>query len=87
MGQLNRRKGIITGTDENEGWFVGACEVPLNNMFGFSSELRSLTQGKGEYAMEYSRYSPAPQETQQELIAFYQESLGQGQQQSKKKKN
>jgi len=86
MGLLNRRKGLIMGTDENEGWFVVASEVPLNNMFGFSSELRSSTQGKGEFAMEYSRYSPAPQETQQELMALHQESLGQGQQ-AKKKKN
>jgi elongation factor G len=86
MGILNKRKGIITGTDDNEGWFVGMAEVPLNNMFGFSSELRSLTQGKGEFAMEYSRYSPAPQETQQELMALHQESLNQGQQ-AKKKKN
>ncbi|CAL8107271.1 unnamed protein product [Orchesella dallaii] len=86
MGLLNRRKGLIVGTDENEGWFVVAAEVPLNNMFGFSSELRSSTQGKGEFAMEYSRYSPAPQETQQELMTIHQESLGQGQQ-AKKKKN
>lgn len=86
MGQLNRRKGIITGTDDNEGWFVVASEVPLNNMFGFASELRSLTQGKGEYAMEYSRYSPAPMEVQQELMNQHQESLGHGQQ-AKKKKN
>lgn len=86
MGQINRRKGLITGTDDNEGWFVVACEVPLNSMFGFSSELRSLTQGKGEFAMEYARYAPAPQEVQQELMALHQESLGHGQQ-AKKKKN
>jgi elongation factor G len=87
MGQLNRRKGIITATDTNEGWFTVNAEVPLNDMFGFSSELRSMTQGKGEFAMEYSRYSPCPMEVQQQLVDAYQESLNPSQQQAKKRKN
>lgn len=88
LGLINRRKGIITATDDNEGWFTLMAEVPLNDMFGFSSELRSMTQGKGEYAMEYCRYSPAPMETQQQLANAHQESLGLVQTtQAKKKKN
>lgn len=72
---MNKRKGIIIGQDGRDDWFTVECEVPLNEMFGFSGELRSLTQGKGEYTMEYSRYSPAAVETQQRLIDEHQAAL------------
>lgn len=65
---VNNRSGIITGQTGREDWFSLEAEVPLNNMFGFSAELRSQTQGKGEYTMEYSRYSPASPETQDKII-------------------
>merc|ERR1711992_39025 len=64
--------GIITGQTGREDWFSLEAEVPLNKMFGFSAELRGLTQGKGEYTMEYSRYAPALDETQQRLVNEYQ---------------
>ncbi|XP_069692230.1 elongation factor G, mitochondrial [Periplaneta americana] len=85
LGQLNRRHGIITGTDGVEGWFTIYAEVPLNEMFGYASDLRSVTQGKGEFSMEYSRYSPALPNVQEALIREYQESQGITQQQKKKK--
>lgn len=85
MGQIQKRKGIITATDANEGWFIVNSEVPLNEMFGFSSELRSMTQGKGEFSMEYSRYSPAAIDVQQNLADMHQESLNPNQQVKKKK--
>lgn len=76
MGQLNKRHGIITGTDGSEGWFTVYAEVPLNDMFGYVGELRSSTQGKGEYSMEYSRYSPCLPDVQDKLILEYQQSQG-----------
>lgn len=83
---LNKRHAVILGTDSNEGYSTIFCEVPLNEMFGYSTELRSLTQGKGEYTMEYSRYCPAQPDVQQTLIDQYQESLMAAQPDKKKKK-
>jgi len=65
---VNNRTGIITGQTGRDDWFTVEAEVPLNNMFGFSAELRSLTQGKGEYTMEYSRYAPASPETTDRVV-------------------
>lgn len=73
---MNKRHGIITGSDGAEGWVTISAEVPLNDMFGYAGELRSSTQGKGEFSMEYCRYSPCTQEIQQRLVEEYQRSLG-----------
>ncbi|ALC38805.1 ico [Drosophila busckii] len=87
MGHLSKRHGIITGTEGTEGWFTVYAEVPLNDMFGYASELRSSTQGKGEFTMEYSRYSPCLPEVQEQIVRQYQESQGLAQPEKKKKKN
>ncbi|XP_045458688.1 elongation factor G, mitochondrial [Melitaea cinxia] len=85
IGQLNKRGGIVTGTEGAEGWTTICAEVPLNNMFGYAGELRSMTQGKGEFSMEYSRYSPCLPDVQEQLIRKYQEEMGLLPDQKKKK--
>ncbi|XP_071085207.1 elongation factor G, mitochondrial-like [Haliotis cracherodii] len=86
MASLSKRHALITGTDAIEGYFTLYCEVPLNEMFGYATELRSLTQGKGEFTMEYSRYCPALPETQEELLMEYEQAQG-GHGDKKKKRN
>ena len=73
--QMQRRHGMILGSDSLGDWFSLFVEVPLNEMFGYSSELRSATQGKGEFTMEYCRYSPCLPATQAILMEEYQASL------------
>merc|ERR1712122_46212 len=74
VAALTKRSGLITGVEADEtGWFTAECEAPLNQMFGIASELRSLTQGKSEYTMEYARYAPCDSETQQQLTSSYQQ--------------
>ncbi|XP_016990663.1 elongation factor G, mitochondrial [Drosophila rhopaloa] len=87
MGHLSKRHGIITGTEGTEGWFTVYAEVPLNDMFGYAGELRSSTQGKGEFTMEYSRYSPCLPDVQDQIVRQYQDSQGLAQPDKKKKKN
>ena len=67
MAIMSRKAAVIISTDDINGWATLSVEVPLNEMFGFSSDLRGRTQGKGEYTMEYSRYSVARPSVEQEL--------------------
>lgn len=73
MGQINQRRGMIQGTTTIEGNVTVAAEVPLTEMFGYSTDLRSATQGKGEFSMEFARYAAVPRGIQDELAKKYQE--------------
>lgn len=73
MGQINQRRGMIINSGTNEGYAVIEAEVPLNEMFGYSTDLRSATQGKGEFTMEFLKYAPVPRNVQEEMVKKYQE--------------
>jgi elongation factor G len=68
VGGINRRKGVVQSSDQQGEDVIINAEVPLNNMFGYSTELRSATQGKGEFTMEYVRHAAVTQEAQAELV-------------------
>ena len=73
FGLINQRRGVIVDSaDENNTSTVNA-EVPLSEMFGFSTILRSSTQGKGEFTMEFLKYGKVPNAVQEELIKKYKE--------------
>ncbi|MFP5520316.1 MAG: elongation factor G [Bdellovibrionia bacterium] len=71
VGQINQRRGSIVGTTSFEGNCVIEAEVPLTEMFGYSTDLRSATKGKGEFSMEFAKYSPVPRNIQEELAKKY----------------
>jgi len=73
MGQINQRRGMIVNSSTNEGYAIIEAEVPLNEMFGYSTDLRSATQGKGEFTMEFSKYSAVPRNVQEDMVKKYQE--------------
>jgi len=69
VGDLNRRRGIILGMDENAAGKVVNAEVPLAEMFGYATDLRSATQGRATYTMEFAQYSEAPNAVAQSIIS------------------
>ena len=74
VGDLNRRRGLIQGMDENAAGKIVNAEVPLAEMFGYATDLRSATQGRATYTMEFSKYAPAPNNVAQEIISKNQTS-------------
>lgn len=69
LSTINQRRGIINGMHEDDNnYSVVDAEVPLAEMFGYSTVLRSCTQGKAEFTMEFSKYAPAPRNVQEDLI-------------------
>jgi elongation factor G len=73
-GLLLQRRGIIVSSGEDDTGFSRVeAEVPLAEMFGFSTALRSATQGKAEFTMEFAKYAPTPSSVSEELIKKYRE--------------
>jgi elongation factor G len=68
-GDLNRRRGIMEGMDSRAGAQVIKARVPLSEMFGYVTQLRSLSSGRATSTMEFSHYSPAPNNVAEEVIA------------------
>ena len=72
FGLINQRRGIIISSTEDDNFTRVDAEVPLSEMFGFSTILRSSTQGKAEYSMEFAKYGKAPASISEELIKEYE---------------
>lgn len=72
VGLLNKRNATIHDSEIGPDDFTATADCSLNAMFGFSTHLRAATQGKGEFSMEFSHYSPCPPQLQRELVANYQ---------------
>jgi elongation factor G len=73
FASINQRRGIIISSVEDGAFCTVEAEVPLSEMFGYSTVLRSLTQGKAEYTMEFSKYGKVPQSVSEELKKAYEE--------------
>jgi len=73
MGSLNQRRGMIVGTVEEANYTSVEAEVPLSEMFGYSTVLRSLTQGKAEFTMEFATYKQVPKSVSEEIIKKFHE--------------
>jgi len=72
FGLINQRRGIILSSTEDEAFTRVDAEVPLSEMFGFSTILRSSTQGKAEYSMEFAKYGKVPQSVGETLMKEYE---------------
>jgi elongation factor G len=68
IGDLSSRRGIVLGQEDVAGTMVIKAEVPLSEMFGYSTSLRSLTQGRATYTMEFKHYTEAPKNVADSII-------------------
>lgn len=69
MGDLNRRRGLVQGMEDGPSGKMVHAEVPLGEMFGYATDLRSMTQGRATYTMEFSKYNEAPASIAEQVIA------------------
>ncbi|EIJ35824.1 elongation factor G [Thiothrix nivea] len=68
IGDLNRRRGLVQGMDDDNGGMIVRAEVPLGAMFGYATDLRSATQGRASYSMEFAKYAEAPASVTQAIV-------------------
>ena len=73
IGTINQRRGTILGTQDKDNYATIDAEVPLAEMFGYSTTLRSSTQGKAEFTMEFARYRAVPKSVSEELMKAHKE--------------
>ena len=78
MASLNQRRGLIMSSAEDGVFTTVEAEVPLAEMFGYATALRSMTQGKAEFTMEFSRYAKVPESIEEELKLKYKERAKRG---------
>ncbi|MYE10931.1 MAG: elongation factor G, partial [Gammaproteobacteria bacterium] len=69
VGDLNRRRGMIDGLDENPSGKIVRAYVPLGEMFGYATDLRSATQGRATFTMEFARYAEVPRNIAEEIVS------------------
>ncbi|MDX2037377.1 MAG: elongation factor G [Isosphaeraceae bacterium] len=67
-GTVSSKRGVILGTESRSGFTILQAEVPLSEMFGYSNDLRSMTQGKGSFSMEFLKYQKVPGRIQEEIV-------------------
>ena len=69
IGDINSRRGRIEGMDDLGGGKIVRGYVPLSEMFGYSTDLRSRTQGRGNYSMFFEKYEPVPKSVQEKILS------------------
>ena len=67
-GDLNRRRGVLQGLEDSPMGKIISARVPLAEMFGYATDLRSMSQGRANYTMEFDRYAKAPAGVAQDII-------------------
>jgi len=75
MGDLNSRRGRVQGTESERGRTVVVAQVPLAEMLRYTTQLRSITGGRGVFTMEFDRYEIIPNHLAQEIIAAHQKEM------------
>ena len=74
MGDISSRRGNIIGTEQRANAQIIKAQVPLKEMFGYATDLRSFTQGRGNYIMQFSHYAQAPKSVVEEVVKFKQKN-------------